>query len=128
MRIFVASAVRTDLSGSQWFIILTGVAILAVVAVLTAIPIGLARRRSAGRSEGVTVAAVFWGVASAGSVLWYYLAKLRWADEYQRLVESGYYDPRDLSGQPAWPWPLWLLLAVVFCALLAWSFRRKSSS
>jgi len=125
MSCLLASAERTNLSSSQWLVILTGLAVLAGVTVLTAVPIGLARRRWGGRGEGVTVAAVFWGVLSAGSVLWYCLAKLQWSEQYQALILSGYYDPRDLSGEPAWPWPLWTLLAVLYCALIAWSLRWK---
>jgi hypothetical protein len=127
MAYFLASAERTDLSGSQWSVMLIGLAVLVGVTVLTAVPILMARRRGHRRAEAVTVGAIFWGVLSAGGVLWYCLAKLQWTKAYQTDLMTGYLDPRDMSGEPAFPWRLWVVLAVLFCALLAWAFSAKAT-
>jgi hypothetical protein len=127
MSFLLASAERTDLSGSGWSIILMGLAVLVGVTVLTAIPIALARRRGLRRAEGITVGMIFWGVVSAGSVIWACLARMQWAKNYQTNLMTGYADPRDLSNQPAWPWGLWAVLAVVFCAILAGCLAGRPS-
>jgi hypothetical protein len=122
---FLASAERTSLSAEQWAMIFIGLLVVGAVAVLTLVPIGLARRRRPGRTEAITVAALFWGLASVWSVIQFLLAKIQWSQEYILLIKTGYYDPADTTGAPAWPWRLWGALAVAFCVLVAFSLAPK---
>jgi hypothetical protein len=125
MTSFLASAEQTDLSGSGWFVILTGATVILVVAALTVIPIVLARRHLSRRAEALTVAALFWGLLAAASVVHFWLARMEWSKEYLLLLKTGYYDPSDTSGAPPWPWQMWGALAVAYGALVAFSLSRK---
>ena len=125
MTFFLASAEQTDLSGSGWFVILIGVFVIVAVAAMTVIPIAVARRRLHRRAEAVTVTAVFWGLLAAASIIHFWLAELRWSQEYLLLIKTGYYDPGDASGAPHWPWVLWGVLAVAYGVLFGLAISRK---
>jgi hypothetical protein len=125
MAALLASAEHTDLTGPQWSMILIGLLVLAVVAALALVPIGAARRRRPGRAEAIVVGALFWALLSAGSIIKFVLAKVEWSQEYVLLIKTGYYDPADTSGAPAWPWGLWGGLALAFAVLLACSLSRR---
>ena len=125
MTSFLASAEQTDLSGSGWFVILIGLVVIAAVAALTVIPIVIARRRLRRRAEAVTVAAIFWGLLAAASIIHFWLAKLRWSKEFLLLIKTGYYDPSNTSGAPPWPWGLWGVLAVAYGVLVALALSHK---
>lgn len=121
----LASAASADSDGSQLSAILVSLLVIGIVGVMIVIPIAVARRRLLRRAEAVTVVAILWGLLSAGSVIYFWLAELRWSQEYDSLIKTGYYDPQDLSGAPAWPWWQWILLAVTYGALIVYSRSRK---
>ena len=125
MTCVLASAEQTGFSDSGWFVILIGLGVFGAAAVLTVIPIVLARRRRSRRAEAITVAAVFWGLVAAASILHFWLAELRWSNEYLLLVKTGYYDPANTSGAPAWPWPLWGVLAAAYGVLVILALSRS---
>jgi len=69
--------------------------------------------------------AILWGMVMAGSALWMVNAQFKWAHERGILLQSGYYDPQNNSGAPAWPWWLWGVLAVAYGVLVGLSLRKK---
>jgi hypothetical protein len=125
MTFLLASAEQTDLSGSGWFVILMGLAVLAAAAALTVIPIAAARGRLHPRAEAITVAAIFWGFLAAASAIRFGLAKLQWSKDFTLMVKTGYYDPANTSAAPPWPWLQWGLLAAAYCVLVAVARSHK---
>jgi hypothetical protein len=117
----LASAERTDLSGSDWIIILLMLGIIAAAAVATLVPIGIARHRRLRLAGLIAVGAMLWGLAAAGSAIQTAIAEFNWSRERLRLIQTGYYDPNDTSGAPARPRVLWAALSGVYVALLVGS-------
>jgi hypothetical protein len=105
--------------------ILGGLGIVAVAALLAAIVIGVSRSRRHRQAEGIMVATLFWAAITAGSVMYAAAQQLNWSKEYTTRIESGYYDPRDLSDKPKLPVLLWSGLGIAYAALLGWSASQK---
>jgi hypothetical protein len=121
----IANAEQTDLSGSQWLVILICVGVIVVVAALTFVPIAVARSRLYRQADAVTVAALFWGFLTAASVIRFWLARLRWSDELTLRINTGYYDPNNASDAPLWPWLQWGILAVAYGVMVVFTLSRK---
>lgn len=125
MMLLLANAEPTDLSESQLPVILACLLVIVVAAAMTVIPIAIATRRSHRRMDVVIAAALAWGLAAAASVIYFWLAEIQWSQEYQRMIKTGYFDPQDTSGAPAYPWQQWIVLAAVFVGLIAYTMFRK---
>jgi len=104
--------------------VLVGLFILAATALLVAVPIAISRSRRHRQAEAVMVAAFFWGVITAGSAMYTAAARYNWSKEYTTEIESGYYDPGDLSDKPGTPWALLGSVAAAYAGLLCWSASR----
>src|SRR5512146_9051 len=125
--IFVlASAEGTDLSGSEWGIVMIALAVIVVAAALAMLPIGIARYRRHTQHSAIAAMAVLWALVVAGTVLQTVSAELKWSREYVLMLKTGYYDPRDTSGAPEWPWRIWIALAVGFGILVLYAAARRS--
>jgi hypothetical protein len=106
---------------------LGGLGIVAGVALLSAIVIGISRSRGHRQADGIMAATIFWAMITAGSIIYGAAAQTNWSKEYTARIESGYYDPRDTSDKPKMPWVQWSGLGVAYAGLLAWSISRKSA-
>jgi MFS superfamily sulfate permease-like transporter len=124
MNWLVAVAEKTDLSGSQWAVMLIGLLVIGVTAVLALIPIGLARYRRHRRADGITTATLVWGVATAASIIYFWLAKLTWVKEFRQEIMSGNIDPKNAVAPPAWPWAAWSILAATYIALTVFALSQ----
>lgn len=124
----LASAQATDLYGPQGVDVLIGFAAAAGAALLAILPVALASSRRHRQSHSILAATVVWALVTAGSVGYVVISRLHWSREWMLRVNTGYYDPQDLSGQPTWPWVFWTGLALVYGLLCLWSSRRNSDS
>ena len=125
MNWLLAIAEKTDLSGSQWVVMLIGLFVIGVVAILALVPIGLARHRGHRRAEAITAATLVWGVAAAASVIYFWLAELDWSKQFRREIMSGDVDPKNAIAAPAWPWAGWAILAAAYLALIAYALSQR---
>ena len=107
-------------------VIVLAFAIVLGACVLAFIPIFTALSRKNRQSHSVAVMSLFWGVAVAVITIWCMLQRLDWSKELTMRMQSGYYDPRDLSDAPAFPWIILLIGAGAWIVLLTWAFLGAS--
>ena len=125
MIVLLANAEMSDLSGSTWRLILLCLAVLTVVSLLMLAPIVLARRRRHRWVEAITLGSVMWGISTAGTIVGTAFAQFKWAQDRLLLIETGYYAPDNTTDAPAWPWGIWIILALGYCALVVCATIRK---
>lgn len=107
-------------------VIVTAFAIVLGACVLAFIPIFTALLRKNHQSHSIAVMSLFWGVVVAVITIWCMLQRLDWSKELTMRLQSGYYDPRDLSDAPAFPWIILIVAAGAWIVLLAWAFLGAS--
>ena len=125
---WLAYADSGDSSNSNLLIILISVAVLIVVGGLGFVPVAIAWRRRHRYAEVIGAGAVLWGLLAAGSLIYTASARLNWSRERMLRIESGYYDPRDLSDAPKWPWMAWGGLGVGYGVVVTISLARGDGS
>ena len=54
------------------------------------------------------------------------IAELAWKQEWLLRVQTGYFDPKNTKGAPAWSWPLWGSLALVYTGVVAVSMVGRN--
>jgi hypothetical protein len=113
-----------DASGISMGLLLFWLASLAAIGVLAFVPMRLARR---GRwHEWINVGTLLWAVLAAWNAIGYSQAYAAWSKEQMLRVQTGYFDPNSTSGAPVWPWGWWIGLALMYVAILGWSFIGRS--
>jgi hypothetical protein len=120
----LAYAEGADTSDRNLVMMFGGLLILAGVGAAGFVVVYLAKRRR-GSVEVVLAGVFFWGLITAGSLLYFMHARMQWTKEYGEMIESGYFDPRDMSGRPEVPWGLWGGLAVAYGGMVGWAVRGK---
>jgi hypothetical protein len=110
---------------SSLALIVVSAALVLVVAGIAFVPLRLAWRGRHRQAEAITTVVLFWALATAGSLIWITNAEFNWNQEYTIRIQSGYADPRDLSGAPQLPWLIWGILAGVYVGLIFWSASRR---
>lgn len=128
MAFSLASAEVTDLSGSGWWIVLIDLGVIAAVAVLALVPMVVARTRFHPRTEGIIAGAFLWGLVTAGSMTYTAITQYQWLRERSLLIKTGYYEPQNDPGAPAWPWGLWVMGLVGYGVLVGYSLSSKKSA
>jgi hypothetical protein len=108
--------------------VLIGLGIFAAIALLAFALIFIVRVRGHRKTELITVAAVFWALIAAGSLLYGGETQMDWSKQYAMRLETGYLDPQDTSDAPQLPWGIWSGLGVAYGALLFWSLSQKRAS
>jgi hypothetical protein len=121
----LAYAEQTDLSGSDWVVVLVYAGTLVLVLGLTLAPIFVAAGRRHPSARSIMAGAILWGLAAAFAGISSAGAELKWSKERLLLVESGYYDPQAKNDAPPLPWRLFGGLALAEGALLAWALAGK---
>jgi hypothetical protein len=127
MHIGLAYAETPDSGAVNLAKVLGGLGILVVTALLIAVIVGISRARKHRQADAILVAALFWGVLAAGSMMYAAATQLNWSKEYTTRIESGYYDPRDSSDKPTLPIALWTGLGVAYAAMLGWAAYRQQA-
>ena len=110
---------RTDMSMGGWEFVLVCAGVMVVVAGMVFLPVRMARRRR----ELILVGAILWGMLMGGSVIFSYMAKLRWEKERAVQMASGYFVPGS-GGKWEWPWGVWGGLMAGYGGLVISSARR----
>jgi hypothetical protein len=113
-----AYAQPTDTSDANLSFILIALGLFILTALLALLPIALSHARYHRHARAILMSALLWGFLTAGSAILTANAHLQWSAEHLRDLKTGYLDPADTTGAPAWPWPLWIIMAVVYLALL----------
>ncbi len=125
----LAYADTSESSGQLLYALLVGCGAFIGAVLLAAIPLAIAHVRRHPRLAALLTGAVVWAIATAVAVYWTYLQQSDWSREYLIRIQSGYYDPNDLSAKPS-PHPLlFTILAVAYLALflLALSARGPAN-
>jgi hypothetical protein len=122
----LAKAEGADPTDSNLTIVVIAMVTAAVVCVVAAIPVATARRRRLNQTEGIAAIMVLWGLLTAGSVVYWANAQMKFSHEYTlRLMEN--LDPSDQSDRPNKPWLLWGFLAVGYGGTLLFSFTARTA-
>jgi hypothetical protein len=122
----LAYAEQTDLSGSQWILVLSLLGIFVAIGSLALGPVMLVARRRHRRVEEIATAFFFWALLAVWSGFAVAIAEFEWRKERLVLVESGYYDPRSNEGAPALPWATWAILAAAYAGLVGLALVGRS--
>lgn len=118
---FLAYAQRSGDGSAQLAAVLACLGVLASLAALVAIALLLGRRRRVKGPQGLLVMLLLWWAVAGLAGVAACLEQCRWSREYQMRLASGYLDPTAPVAAPAPPWPLWLILLLVYGGLLAWA-------
>ena len=103
------------------------VLLVAAAAVLAFFPIRCARVRRHRRADIVLVITLLWALLASGSLVVTALAQQSWSQEQNLRLSSGYADPDAVAAAaPAYPVPLWIILACAYPALLAYACSQKN--
>jgi hypothetical protein len=124
----LAYADSTDTTNASIAILVisTGILIAAVAAAM--VPICIARSRRILQSDALVPLAIVWALTSAVVSIYAYIAQSRWKREYLLRIQSGYFDPRDLSDAPVLPWTYWYVLGAMYLLLILWAMSGKQRS
>ena len=115
-----AYAEAADGSASALTLVSVCVVIVVVVGGLSLVPLGLAWSRRHRKTELITAFVVLWGLCTSLSVGSSTIEQLKWSKEQMVRIQSGYYDPADVSDAPTWPWPVWAVLVSLYAVLVLW--------
>jgi len=121
----LAYAESGDPNTMNLVIILGGICIVAATAILAFALILTARARRRRYAEFIMVAAVFWALITAGSLMYAGEAQLNWSKEYTLRLQTGYLDPQDTSDAPRLPWRTWTGLGAAYGTMMAWALFQK---
>jgi hypothetical protein len=124
----LAYAESGDPNAMNLIIILGSVCIVAVTSILAFALIFIARVRGHRHADLIVVAAVFWALITAGSMMYAANARLNWSKEYALRLETGYLDPQDTGDAPRLPWGIWTGLGVVYGTTMAWALSQKRAA
>ena len=124
MLALLAYADSTDASQGNFLTIFLCIGAMAAVVALAATVIFVSRRNSTGRGEVILTTAIFWGIVSFGTIIYSAVTQMKWAQEQQLELQSGYGNPNAVA--PNWPWIFWGVLAVIYVLLLTWASRKRN--
>jgi hypothetical protein len=122
----LAYAESGDPNAMNLVVVLGGLGIVAATFILAFVLILAARARRHRQAEFITVATVFWGLITAGSLMYAGNAQVNWSKENMLRLETGYVDPQDTSDAPRLPWAIWTGLGVAYGTMMAWTLAQKS--
>jgi hypothetical protein len=121
----IASAPLAPSPDSNVELVLISAGVVLVTALVAFVPIQLARVRQHRQREAIVAVVLLWGLLTAGSISSFVMKQMDWSSTYLQRIETGYYDPQNVSDKPAAPVPLWGGLAAVYTAIVLWSTRGK---
>jgi hypothetical protein len=124
MQFLLAYADSSSSSSSNMLLILFSAVVIPIVGILAFVPVIISWRRAHRHSDAIAALALLWAILLASSVIYTASSQMRWSDERLLRIKSGYFDPKDQTDAPAWPWLNWSGLAVSYCGLLGWSLVR----
>jgi hypothetical protein len=117
--VLLAYADNVDFSNANFIVILSCAAAAIGIAFMSGLLIFLSRRMGHRYADAILTCSIFWSIISLGSVVYAAVTQMKWSQEHQLELQSGYGNPADVG--PAWPWIFWAGLGVAYGALLAWT-------
>jgi len=124
----LANAESVDPTVSNLMTVLACIGIILAVGAVAFVPVIIAWRRGHRQSEALMAAAVLWGVLAAVSAISTTLEQMKYSHQHQLLVQSGYYDPNDVTDAPQSPWVTWAILAGGYGVLVLWAALARPAS
>src|ERR1700722_3177775 len=124
MSFAIAYADAPDDPNSAVLIVLVSAGLLVLSAGMAFVPVCLAWARRHRHSDVIVPLAILWALIAVISFIFTFVSQYHWSKNRMVLIESGYYDPQDVSGAPSFPWVLWIGLGVVYVGLILWSLMR----
>ena len=121
----LAYAESGDPSAMNLVTVLGGAFIVAAVAAMAFVLIVISRSRGHRRADIIAVAAVFWALIAAVSLMYAGVSQSNWSKEYQLRLQTGYLDPSDTNDAPWLPLETWTGLGITYIAMLGWSLSEK---
>jgi len=121
----LANAPVAPSSDSNMELVLISAGVVLVVGILGFIPIQLARISGHRHRDAITAIIILWGLILAGSISYSIMKQMDWATTYQQRIETGYYDPQNISDKPVAPVGLWCGVGVCYAGLVLWASRRS---
>jgi hypothetical protein len=119
MNTLLAYADNVDYSNSNFVLILSCAGAAIGISVLSGLLIILSRRMGHRYADAILTCSIFWSIVALGSVVYAAVTQMKWAQEHQLELQSGYGDPNAVG--PAWPWMVWAGLGVAYALLVAWT-------
>jgi len=110
-----------DNSDSNLVMLVICAGVVIAVCVLAFIPVRLAWGRRHRQADAVTIAAIFWALVMAGSLVYTVVQQLEYSKERLLDIQTGYYDPQTTSDAPSKPWVTWGVLAAIYGLVVVWS-------
>lgn len=123
--LWLARAEQVDPTRGNLTAVLTCAGIVLGVGVVALIPVMIAWSRRHQRADWVMTVAILWAVLATVSLASTVLAEMKYSDEHTMAIQSGYFDPNDMSDAPPLPIRTWTALGVAYLALLAWPMVRR---
>jgi glucan phosphoethanolaminetransferase (alkaline phosphatase superfamily) len=116
----LAYAESVDPTNSNLSTVLTCAVVVLVMGVVALVPVMMAWSRRHRRSDAIMAVAILWGLLASVIVASAVLAKMKFSHEHLLLIQSGYYDPNDVTDVPKLPWLALSGLTVGYVLLLIW--------
>jgi hypothetical protein len=119
----LAYAETWDYTQTDFVLILFCTAGIAGIAILVGFIVIFAKRNGHPHAGQITTAALFWGLISAGSIVYTTITQLTWAKQNTLDLLSGYGDPNAVG--PRLPWLAWSMLTAIYGGLLVWMVSTR---
>jgi hypothetical protein len=114
-----------DPSQSNLIFILVAAGGIAVIGVMAALVIFLARRNTPRVTQPLITTALFWGAVSVGLLLYTTLQQLGWQKQFNQDLMSGYGDPQAVG--PGLHLSIWFALATAYGLMIAVTLATRTS-
>jgi hypothetical protein len=114
----LANAQSWDPTQTDFVLILLCTVGIAIICGLVGLMFILVRRAAHPYAAQISTVAMFWGLASAGSIVYATVTQLAWAKQNLLDILSGYGDPQAVG--PPLPWLTWGVLVAIYGLLLVW--------
>jgi hypothetical protein len=124
--IFLANAAETPSAWTNLTFGMTLLAVAGVVALMTAVPVVIARRRRLRAKSTILLVALCWGILAATDVG--YGINRTETDEAKndQLLRENYMDPADIAPPPVWPWMVMAGGLVVYAGIVAVAGTKRA--
>jgi hypothetical protein len=120
----IANAESWDPTQTEFVLILLCSAGIAVVCLMVAVIILLAKRGAHRHAQQLSTAAMFWGLITIATMIYATMSQLSWAKENFLELLSGYGNPQETT--PPLPWIFWSILVAIYLLLLGWTVWKKA--
>jgi hypothetical protein len=122
----LANAESWDPTQTDFVLILLCTIGIGIICGLVGLVFILVRRTAHPYAAQISASAMFWGVVSAGSIVYATITQLIWAKQNVLDLLSGYGDPQAVG--PHLPWLTWGALMAIYGLILVWIISQGRRS